>query len=119
MRKINDNYIRTISICRKEQVKDYIDLGNNLEKDYSKKLRRRASLCLVCYYKKRGAHTNSSVRVQCQVCEEKMVFGNSDTDKICQPCANKNYLCKHCGSDVDLKGMRKNRVLTNPNTENL
>ena len=73
-----------------------------LQEDPSKSLRLLRQECVCCYYDARvggSALTKSS----CIGCERNMVFPSTCTDRLCEDCAREYNLCRHCGSDMELK----------------
>ncbi len=78
--------------------------------DQHKDSRHQRNECPVCYYY--GTRIGGSVitEVECALCGEPMVFGNTCTDKLCDVCARTNKLCKHCGGDIDVKHRRKRTI---------
>lgn len=83
-----------------------IDDMRILLEDRAHDIRVDNNVCQLCYYTSRQA-TNMSVRTNCQLCEVDMLFGNSNTNKLCKDCAIKYRLCKRCGGDMELKDRRK------------
>ena len=78
--------------------------------------RRVASFCVVCYppYGSGRIGGSSTTTVGCGVCAAVMHFPSTRTDALCLACARRLGLCKHCGSDVDLKQRRKPRNFEPP-----
>ena len=77
--------------------------------DPDKEKRIESQECVICYYGGKiggAAMTNSN----CICCEKQMMFGSTCVDNLCQPCAEKHGLCKHCNSTIDYK--RKNKLNT-------
>lgn len=62
--------------------------------------------CKVCYYNSRigGARITHS---NCDLCQDRVLYASTNVDKICKFCAVEHNLCKHCGSDINLKERRK------------
>lgn len=65
--------------------------------DPEKSDRHKDALCVPCYYGTRigGA---AMTHAYCGICRLKMLFNSTSTDKLCQGCALRLDLCKHCGS---------------------
>lgn len=78
--------------------------------------RRTAALCVVCYppYGSGRIGGATCTTVGCGVCGAEVMFASTCTDALCLACAQRLGLCKHCGSDVDLKQRRKPRNFEPP-----
>ena len=74
--------------------------------DPYRSLRRDASKCLVCYYGESGIGGAAITTTNCRACNTEIVFGSTNTDALCETCAKHLRLCRHCGSDLDLKTRR-------------
>ena len=69
--------------------------------------RRKVSICKVCFYLRPGRIGGAAMTTQpCAICEKDQTYGNTCTDPLCLPCAQREKLCKHCGGDVLSRGRR-------------
>lgn len=96
----------------KKSIKSLIDYAERLKTDPDKKKRQLSNLCPRCFYQSGRMHGNAFTEANCKVCDQKMVFGNTDTDKTCPECAKKYLLCRHRASDVDYKSRKSNSRIT-------
>ena len=63
--------------------------------------------CVYCFYGTRIGGAACTSR-PCGGCGETILSGSTNIDALCQPCARKHTLCKHCGADLLLRtGRRK------------
>lgn len=108
--KLTESDISFKNWGKSDFVKNTLELAKNLQEDFDKKERLSQSECLVCFYKKGGLATNACVNTNCRSCNKEIWFGNSDTDELCINCAKKYKLCKACGSDLEYKERRKQRI---------
>ena len=75
-------------------------------RDDQKKERHEKCLCPVCYYESSRWGGAAITDTTCSVCQKEMNFSNTNTDKLCEDCAKKHDLCRHCGAGIDLKVSR-------------
>lgn len=79
--------------------------------DPEKTARRAKQLCMVCYYRESVMAGQAACKAQCGICDEVMLFSNTNTDALCCQCAKNHELCKHCGADIELKDRRNRKVI--------
>ena len=89
------------------RLQSVLDLADKFMADPFKTDRLKACFCIPCFYQTRigcAAITQQA----CMCCGEAQTYGSTDTDALCLACAQKNELCKHCGSDIKLRVNRRN-----------
>ena len=91
----------------KKRIDKTIDLASNFKDDPRKKERHEKQECPVCFYIESRIGGAMMCTVQCALCDEIMQFSSTSTDMLCKKCAKKTGLCRHCGSDVDVRKRRK------------
>lgn len=84
-----------------------ISLADKFKNDPDKKERHKKQECPVCFYIDSRIGGAMMTTVICATCDEVMRFSSTNTDLLCLKCAKRMGLCKHCGSDVDVKKRRK------------
>jgi len=83
-----------------------IELANKFVIDPDRNIRLKECECPVCYYIDSRIGGAMMTDIQCALCDEIMHFSSTSVDILCHSCASKNNLCKHCGSDVNVKKRR-------------
>ena len=70
--------------------------------DPDKKDRRARHECVVCCY---GDRIGGSAMTACYcgICQKELRFSSTSIDKVCDACATKLDLCRHCGATSELK----------------
>lgn len=69
--------------------------------DSSKEDREKEHKCKYCYYIETGMVSMSVMtNFDCINCGKTMMFASSNTDVLCEECAIKLNLCKHCGANI-------------------
>lgn len=102
MKKFDLEAAQHRTIMQKSRMEDYAKYFS----DPDKNKRILEQECILCYYDSRiggAAMTDSN----CLLCEKIMHFGSTCVDNLCQPCAEKHKLCKHCGADINYKKRNK------------
>ncbi len=89
-----------------------IELAEKFKVDPDKKKRLEKHECPVCFYIDSRIGGAIMCTVQCGLCDEIMQFPSTSTDVLCESCAKRTGLCRHCGSDVNVKKRRKFDFLT-------
>lgn len=102
MKKFDLDTVRFNTQAQKDRLKTYSDFLNDPKRDE----RREAQLCVLCYYDSRFAG-QAFTQSECAKCQREMHFHTTSQDYYCQACAKEHRLCKHCGSDVELKDRKK------------
>lgn len=75
--------------------------------DPDRKERVKQLTCKRCFYIWVGRISGQAFTdAPCWICEEVQTYANTDTDKLCQKCASKHDLCKHCAADLHLRPRR-------------
>lgn len=81
--------------------------AREIDADARKDERIASQQCKACFYG--GRMGGAAMTTQpCGCCDEKIMYGSTNTDALCKPCATKHGLCRHCGGDIDLKASRRN-----------
>ena len=86
---------------------DYIELSNKIVTDSSIEDRLKKHECKACFYIFPKWGGSAITNKPCGICGEMQVYGSTNTDVLCLPCAVKYGLCKHCGGDIDMKVTRR------------
>lgn len=75
--------------------------------DPERKDRLASGECRFCFYMMRGRIGGAAMTSRpCAVCEKDVIYGSTNTDVLCLPCATEHQLCKHCGADALLRPRR-------------
>lgn len=97
-----------------EQAKSRVEYWQRMTRliadDANRRHRLAAGLCPVCYYESSRIGGAAITTSQCGLCDEQLSSGNTNIDVLCQACAGKSGLCKHCGADVNLAHRRKREL---------
>lgn len=107
-RKIDKVSVEWQNNRKKELVQHITKLAHLYAEDPEKKTREKEHLCKVCYYDSSRVGGSAITTTECAMCTIKMVFSNTCVDVLCDDCAKKAQLCKHCGSDIHYVN-RRNR----------
>ena len=108
--KLDNSHISLRNWAMIDYIKSTLLLAKNLQEDPQKQQRIKNCMCLVCWYKAGGMHTNAGVITNCRSCNKDLQFGNGNIDAVCIDCAKDHKICKHCGADIEYKVRRKERV---------
>ena len=82
--------------------------------DSGAKERRKEHWCRWCFYFRRGGLAGQAFTdAECGCCGVTMTFSSTAVDRICEKCASKYSLCRHCGGDIDelVRRMSRKRLL--------
>ena len=80
----------------------------DFDRDSDKKARLEAQECKYCWYINTQRLGGAAItNTNCSVCGKEMVFGSTNVDKVCKECAKEHELCKHCGTDLNMRVRRK------------
>jgi hypothetical protein len=88
------------------RVSDTIKLAARLQEDPDREKRLQQQLCIACHYFHRIAG-QAFTDQPCACCAKPQRFSSTATDDLCQPCAEKNKLCKRCSGDIDMRTGRR------------
>jgi len=89
-----------------QRVKAWLDHAAEVQAD-ARKVDRLARLeCKACFYASRLGGAAITTR-PCMSCGSREVYGSTNTDVLCAPCATAGDLCKHCGGDREMRARRK------------
>lgn len=88
------------------RVKSWLDLARKVTEDSDKAARLERQECKGCFYSSRMGGAAMTSR-DCMCCDKSQLFGSTNTDVLCQPCAVAESLCKHCGGDLELRTQRR------------
>ena len=91
----------------KSRVESWIKLAEEVSSDAKHDLRVKKCECKACFYASRVGGAAMTERA-CMCCGAVTLYGSTATDVLCQECAEKHSLCKHCGGDLELRIRRKN-----------
>jgi len=69
--------------------------------DLESESRMKAWRCKFCFYLARGIAGQAFTKSACTACGVEMLFPTTSTDNLCEKCAKKMKLCKHCGAHMD------------------
>jgi hypothetical protein len=110
-RKIDNCTISNTTYTMAECAKSIVERAKKITEDPDRKQRLEVSECVMCHTSGRVGGSMSTT-VLCAFCDKELHFGSTCVDVCCLDCAKQYNLCKHCGSDIDLKQRRKMRVFT-------
>jgi hypothetical protein len=96
----------TATLFSKSQVDSILELATKLANDPEKNQRLENCECKACYYMSRIGCAAMTSR-PCGSCGEDRMYGSTNTNALCKPCAVKHNLCKHCGGDLHMRVRRK------------
>jgi hypothetical protein len=109
MLKLEPHQVLSRTVRNKARTDGLREKLHDYDEDICRSSRLEAQNCKYCTYidSRIGgcAFTNS----ECRICGAKIINGSTCVDIVCEDCAKKNELCKHCGGDID---DRVNRVVT-------
>lgn len=86
---------------------DALELARKLIEDPERKERLAAQRCKACFYF-RSMSGSACTTQPCACCATPETFGSTNTSVLCIPCAKEHSLCRHCGSDLELRERRRN-----------
>lgn len=89
-----------------QRIKAWLDLARSVETDARKSERLAQLECKACFYSSRMGGAAMTYR-PCMSCGSNELYGSTNTDVLCTPCATAGDLCKHCGGDRELRARRK------------
>ena len=89
-----------------QRVKAWIDHAAEVQADARKAERMARLECKACFYSSRLGGQAITTR-PCMSCGSREVYGSTNTDVLCAPCATAGDLCKHCGGDREMRARRK------------
>jgi len=89
-------FIETRTEASKARVRETLDLAKRLRTDPDRKKRVERAVCKNCYYLPMFAAAGT-VETQCANCSKPQLFTSLSVDVLCEGCAAKLGLCKHCG----------------------
>jgi hypothetical protein len=88
--KTADELIEEIKIRKRE----------NIENDIYKEKRIKSYECKKCFYDCQLGLSAITLS-KCDICGTEIVNSSTNIDKVCNKCAEKNNLCRHCGNEMD------------------
>ncbi len=88
------------------QVQRVLDHAQDLLTDPHQTDRLAAQLCKACFYGPPRMGGAAMTTQPCMCCGTDQMYGSTNTDVLCQPCAQAHDLCKHCGADLELRADR-------------
>ena len=106
--KIDNEAVSNTTYRQRQYAADIVARAKRITDDTERAARLQVMECVMCHKAGRigGASMTSA---GCGACGAVMRFCSTSTDCLCLECAKEHNLCKHCGSDIDLKQRRKNR----------
>lgn len=99
--ELSDRSIASATSRARRRVEDVIKLAEQLKSDPDRTSREHAQLCKSCFYFSAlgGA---AMTEKPCASCQEVQMYGSTNTDNLCLPCAQNRGLCKRCGGLMTL-----------------
>ena len=92
----------------RKQVHDLQQRAENMEQDPDRHDRTEVQyLCVYCYYSWGGMAGAAMTESFCGLCETRLISGSTNTNCLCPACAKQHSLCRHCGSDMELRETRR------------
>lgn len=88
------------------RVKEWLDHAHEVQTDARKTERLARLECKACFYAFRMGGAAMTYR-PCMSCSSRELYGSTNTDVLCAPCATAGELCKHCGGDREMRVGRK------------
>lgn len=88
------------------RVKGWLDHAADVMADARRPERLAALECKACFYAGRIGGAAMTYR-PCMSCGARTLYGSTNTDVLCAPCATDGDLCKHCGGDREMRARRK------------
>lgn len=94
------------TVSAQRRVKEWLDHAQAVQTD-AQKVERLARLeCKACFYAGRMGGAAMTYR-PCMSCASRELYGSTNTDVLCAPCATAGDLCKHCGGDREMRAHRQ------------
>ena len=90
----------------KRRVDDWLKLAADAEHDTRKGERLAAHRCRACFYST-GMGGAAMTHRPCMCCGADELYGSTNTDVLCLPCAVDGSLCKKCGGDLEMRAQRR------------
>lgn len=99
--EFSDRSIAMATASARRRIESTLKLAEKLTNDPDSDHRHEHSLCKACHYFTQigGA---AMTEKPCAACGADQMYGSTNTDNLCVPCAKTNNLCKHCGGHMDL-----------------
>ena len=88
------------------QVQAWADHAASVQADNRKEERLAQMECKACFYAERMGGASMTYRA-CMCCGSRELYGSTNTDVLCAPCASAGKLCKHCGGDLQMRSRRR------------
>lgn len=106
--KMTKAYMVGASYYAKNAVDTQIKRTERMTADAQKEDRLKRYECKACFYV-RGKLGGAAITYRpCGICGVMQMYGSTNTDVLCRPCAVEHGLCKHCGGDIDMRAKRRN-----------
>jgi len=86
---------------------DLLTRAEAMRADPARLERRASGLCGRCHYGAARIGGAAMVMQPCAACWVEQRSGSTNTDALCQPCADRHDLCKHCGGDREMRSSRR------------
>jgi hypothetical protein len=94
--------------AKRKALDEYIETAERIAADVDRKTRDQQALCPHCFYFMRGSIAGNAFCYRpCGLCGVELVHHNTNSDTVCTSCAKKHSLCRHCGSDSNLRTKRR------------
>lgn len=90
--------IKENTLLYKELCQDIKERATNFVNDPKKKERIQNQLCQCCFYSESSMAGQAFTEKDCEICKETQQYSSTNTNKVCNKCAESNKICKHCGS---------------------
>ena len=99
--ELSDRSIASATSRARRRVEGTLKLAEQLKADPEQSLRLERQLCKACHYFTQigGAALTEK---PCASCQEVQMYGSTNTDNLCLPCAQNRDLCKRCGGLLNI-----------------
>ena len=113
--KIRKKNINLATISRstyisKSMIESRVREAEAVINDSEKNKRLKQQECPACYYLRGRVGGAAMTTTECGLCGKIIHFSSTCVDVVCEDCAKRNNLCKHCGGDIECK-QRGKRIL--------
>lgn len=96
------------------KVQGIFELAQALTEDVHQAIRHARHYCKACFYGPPRLGGAAMTTQPCMCCGTPQQYNSTNTDALCEPCAQKHRLCKHCGGDIDMDVMRVDWPMSAP-----
>jgi hypothetical protein len=104
--ELSPDRVKTKTYLQRRHALSIIKRGQEMDAD-ERRTRRVAEMeCIFCFYGGPRIAGQAFTHRLCGICKIEMQFASTDTDVVCGDCAKIHDLCRHCGSDRELREHR-------------